>query len=83
MRSSTVWAPSEASKKRKRGAEPKTARKKTKASKDSEADDESGDDFIDDDGTEEDNDSEGDNNSDMASKRCDYLTMDAIDEKLS
>jgi hypothetical protein len=80
----TVFAPTDASKKRKRSDEPKKSRKKSKKSQHSASED--GDDFIDDESDEDEVDdasgSEGSDDEDTASEKGDSLTLDAIDQKL-
>lgn len=80
----TVWAPTDASKKRKRSEEPKKSRKKSKKNKDSGSED--GDDFIDDESGEDEIDdasgSESSDDEDTTSEKGDPLTLKAIDQKL-
>ncbi|TVY22282.1 Nuclear GTPase SLIP-GC [Lachnellula hyalina] len=77
----TVWAPIDASKKRKRSAEPKESRKKSKTSKASESGDD--DDFIDDDDeSQAAEESYSPENEDTDSKKGDPLTLDAIESRI-
>ncbi|TVY91113.1 Nuclear GTPase SLIP-GC [Lachnellula willkommii] len=78
----TVWAPIDASKKRKRSTEPKESRKKSKTSKASDSGDD--DDFIDDDDGESEAAEESDSpeDEDATSKKGDPLTLGAIEARI-
>jgi hypothetical protein len=75
----TVFAPSDATKKRKRSAEPLRSRKKSKTSQANSDNDD--DDFIDDDEIEDANDS--DDRSDDKPDKGDPLTIDVIEAKIA